>query len=298
MATSLPRPRAFAISAGTLRRFAVANLTMLVVVVGSGTTTRLTGSGLGCQHWPGCKPGAPLDISGFHAVVEFSNRVVGGITVCVALTTWVASLLLPRAGRAVHWLAFGTFAGALAQAPLGAITVHYDLNPWLVGTHFLLSMVVLSMGVLVVLEAFALRGDAVPPSIRALGLLSAVAGAALLTTGMLATAAGPHSGSIAVPRIGSFQPAMWLHVRSTAIFAIAYAVLLAWLLVRRSDQLRLALLAFGLLLVQMAIGEIQYRAKLPWQLVIVHVTLAAIVWAALSALVALLWRPRDRTRMA
>ena len=34
------------------------------------------------------------------------------------------------------------------------ITIHYKLNPWLVGTHFLLSIVVLALGVLVALEAW------------------------------------------------------------------------------------------------------------------------------------------------
>jgi cytochrome c oxidase assembly protein subunit 15 len=292
METSLPRPRGFAVSERTFRLIAVAGLTMLIVVVASGALTRLTGSGLGCEHWPGCKPGAPLEIKGSHAVMEFSNRVVGGLTVLATLATWVASLLLAGARRSLRWLAFATFVGAAAQAPLGAVTVRYELNPWLVGAHFLLSMVVLTLGTIVVLVAFERGGDPVPGSIRALGLVVAAAGGALLATGVLATAAGPHSGSVAVPRIGSFQPAMWVHVRATAIFAIAFAVLLAWLLANRSGHVRLALAAFALLLAQMAVGELQYRTKLPWELVVVHVTLAAITWAALSALVAMLWRPR------
>jgi heme A synthase len=53
-------------------------------------------------------------------------------------------LLLSAAGLA--------FLGTLLQAPLGAITVYYKLNPWLVGTHFLLSIVVLTLGVLVALD--------------------------------------------------------------------------------------------------------------------------------------------------
>ena len=48
----------------------------------------------------------------------------------------------------------------------------------------------------------------------------------------------------------------------------------------------------------MVVGEIQYRLKLPWGIVAVHVTLAAVVWALLSAHVALLWRPRERERTA
>jgi cytochrome c oxidase assembly protein subunit 15 len=300
METSLPRFRGLAVSGRTFRRIAIANVVMLIVVVASGTTTRLTGSGLGCEHWPGCAPGEFLPTSGFHSRIEFGNRIVGATTVFVALVTWIAALLLPRARRSTRWLAFGTFAGALGQAPLGAVTVHYGLNPWLVGMHFLLSMVVLTFGVLVLLEAFGLRGERVPASIGALGLLVGAAGATLLVTGMLATAAGPHSGSVAVPRVGSFQPAMWLHVRATAVFAVAFAIVLAWLFfrLRTSRHLRLALLVFGLLLAQMAIGEIQYRSRLPWGLVLVHVTLAAVVWGVLSAFVAMLWRPRERERTA
>jgi cytochrome c oxidase assembly protein subunit 15 len=297
MATSLPRVRALAISAGTFRRIAVANVLMLIVVVTTGTTVRLTGSGLGCEHWPGCQPGEPLPTQGFHSVVEFSNRIVAGVTIIATLATWLGALLAGQP-RWVKWLAGGTFLGTAAQAPLGAVTVYYHLNPWLVGAHFLLSLVVLTMGVLVLLEAYGLRGWTVPHGIRVVAAMSAVAACALIVTGVLATAAGPHSGSVAVPRIGSFQPAVWLHVRATAIFAITFAFLIGWLAYRRNPNLRAGLWVFALLLVQMIVGELQYRMKLPWWLVLVHVTLSALVWAAMSGFVALLWRPRDRSRMA
>ena len=297
MATSLPRLRALAISARTFRRLALANALMLIVVVATGTTVRLTGSGLGCEHWPGCQPGQPLPTHGFHAVVEFSNRIVAGITIVVTLATFLASLLTATPVW-VRWLAAGTFLGTLAQAPLGAITVYYHLDPWLVGSHFLLSLVVLTMGVLVAIEAYELRGDVVPARIRRLALLVAGVCGVLIVTGTLATAAGPHSGSVAVPRVGSFQPAIWLHVRATALFAISFGLLVVWLVVRRSPHLQAALVVFGLLAVQMAVGEIQYRTKLPWWLVLVHVTLSAAVWAAMTAFVALLWRPRGPNRMA
>src|SRR6185436_6097240 len=79
--TSLPRLRAVALSARSFRRLALANALMLIVVVATGTTVRLTGSGLGCEHWPGCQAGQPLPTRGFHSVVEFSNRVVAAITI-------------------------------------------------------------------------------------------------------------------------------------------------------------------------------------------------------------------------
>jgi heme A synthase len=53
-----------------------------------------------------------------------------------------------------------------------------------------------------------------------------------------------------------------------------------------------ALVLLGLLAVQMVIGETQYRTHLPWWLVLVHVTMAATVWVAVTAFVYSLWRPR------
>jgi cytochrome c oxidase assembly protein subunit 15 len=291
METSLPRLRGMALSARTFRRIALANAAWLLVIVATGATVRLTGSGLGCEHWPGCTAGNPFPTKGYHSFVEFSNRIVAGFAVIVTLGTLLASLLA-RVPRWTRWAAGGAFVLTLAEAPLGAITVKYHLNPWLVLTHFLLSLVVLGLGVLVALEAWGVRGDEVPAPLKQLGLLVAAACVALVVTGTLATAAGPHSGSVAVPRIGSFKPAVWLHVRATAVFGISFALLLGWLLLRRSRRLvRWALPVLAVLAVQMAVGEIQYRTKLPWWLVLVHVTLAASLWAATAAFAAVFWRP-------
>jgi cytochrome c oxidase assembly protein subunit 15 len=291
METSVPRLRGFALSARTFRRIALANVLWLFVIVSSGATVRLTGSGLGCEHWPGCNAGIRVFPTGFHSYIEFSNRVISGVALFVTLATFAASYLAP-VPRWVRWVAGGAFVFTLAEAPLGAVTVKYHLNPWLVLTHFLLSMVVLGLGVLVALEAWAVHGEEVPRAVKQVGLLVALACVALVVTGTLATASGPHSGSIAVPRIGSFKPAVWLHVRATAVFGISFALLLAWLALHRARRLlELALVVLGVLAAQMAVGEIQYRDKLPWWLVLIHVTLAAALWAATAAFAAVLWRP-------
>jgi heme A synthase len=50
----------------------------------------------------------------------------------------------------------------------------------------------------------------------------------------------------------------------------------------------------GLLVVLVAqaiLGEVQYRNALPWGLVLVHVVLAATIWAFTLALAFTLWRP-------
>src|SRR6266487_2260809 len=135
------RSRSLTIAPATFRKLAVAAAVMLLLIVATGATVRLTASGLGCEHWPGCQPGDPFPKKGYHSYVEFSNRIVAFFTILVTLAAAVASLLTSGVSRRTRWLAWGVFAGTLAQAPLGAITVYFHLNPWLVLTHLLLSLV-------------------------------------------------------------------------------------------------------------------------------------------------------------
>jgi cytochrome c oxidase assembly protein subunit 15 len=257
---------------------------MLVVIVATGATVRLTGSGLGCEHWPGCQP-HHFEPRSFHSDIEFGNRVIAFFTILATLAAWIVA-------RGHRRLAFATFLGTLLQAPLGAITIHYGLNPWLVLSHFLLSAVVLTLGVILALETRPRAGSDAPSWVRVAGLVVAASAAVLLFSGTLATASGPHPGSTVVRRLWSFQPAVYWHVRATAVFGLAFLALLVWLWRTRAPQLQGALVLLGLLLVQMAIGETQYRTHLPWWLVLVHVTMAATVWAAVTVFVYSLWRPR------
>jgi cytochrome c oxidase assembly protein subunit 15 len=283
-AQPLARVRTFALSPTAFRRLALANATMLVLIVATGATVRLTGSGLGCEHWPGCAQ-HHFEPKSYHSYIEFSNRGIAFFTILVTLATW---LVAPR----LRWLAFFVFFGTLLQAPLGALTVHFHLNPWLVLSHFLLSVVVLTLGVVLAIETRARERSSLPAWVRRVGLLVGFAAIVLIVSGTFATASGPHPGSAVVRRLWSFQPAIYWHVRATAVFGISFAFLLLWLVRNRAPQVRGALVLLGLLGVQMVVGETQYRTHLPWWLVLGHVTLAATVWVAVTAFVYSLWRPR------
>jgi heme a synthase len=290
--------RGFAVSARRFRQFASAAAVMLLVVVATGATVRLTASGLGCEHWPGCQPGQPFPEKGFHSYVEFGNRLVAFVTILATLVAGVASVFvagMPRWAKALAWL---TFAGTLGQAPLGAVTVYYHLNPWLVLSHFLLSLVVLTAGVVLLLEAIGFEhGRAeplVPPLLRVAAVVFGAACVTMVISGTLATAAGPHPGSgEGIRRLGSFQTAIEVHVRATAAFGIVLLGLLGALWRRREARglLYATFAVLAVVLLQMAIGEIQYRNRLPWWLVLGHVTTAALVWAATVALVTSFFRP-------
>jgi heme a synthase len=283
-AQPLARLRGVAFSSRALRNLTLLNAVMLVLIVATGATVRLTGSGLGCEHWPGCEPHR-FQPKSFHSYIEFSNRVFAFFTIVVTLVTWALA-------RGHRRLAFLIFVGTLLQAPLGAVTVYSGLNPWLVLSHFLLSVVVLTLGVVLAMEVRGRERTQLPAWVPRLGLLVGLAGLVLIVSGTLATASGPHPGSVVVRRLWSFEPAIYWHVRATAVFGIAFAILLVWLVRNRAPQARAALVLLGLLAVQMVIGETQYRTHLPWWLVLVHVTMAVTVWAALTVFVFSLWRPR------
>jgi cytochrome c oxidase assembly protein subunit 15 len=298
--TSFARARSFELSATAFLRLALASVGALWLIVVTGAAVRLTDSGLGCRHWPGCERGHPLPAKDYHAFIEFGNRVVGGVTIVLVLLTALAALRTPQLSRGARRLAFGVFAGTLAQAPLGYLAVKTDLRWPVVAAHLLLSMLVLAGAVVLALEAYGgVRGRAeplVPLELRRLGVVVAIAALALLVTGTLATAAGPHSGGGTehVSRLWRLQPVIYVHAASVAVFAVGVVFVLGYLAARRERSPRLFVLAVGLLallVVQMILGEIQYRTHLPWGLVLAHVGLAAAVWALLVAFVTVLWRP-------
>jgi heme a synthase len=294
---ALPRRRVLQVTPERFRRIALVVAGMLVLIVATGATVRLTASGLGCEHWPGCQPGDPFPKKGYHSYVEFSNRIVAAFTVVGALALAVAGTLAVGLTRRVRVLAWVVFVGTLGQAPLGAITVYFHLNPWLVLSHLLLSLVVLGLGVLVALEATrVVRGGAppLPQLARAAGVTLLLAVSVLIVAGTVVTASGPHPGGVDVKRLGAFQPALQWHVRATAVFGVVFLALAIWAWLNRARfpwLVRGCAVLLALLASQMAVGEVQYRTQLPWWLVLIHVTNAACVFGWTVGLVGRLWRP-------
>jgi heme a synthase len=298
--TALERVRRVELSPVRFFQLALLNAGMLWLIVVTGAAVRLTGSGLGCRHWPGCEKGHPLPAKDYHAYVEFGNRLIGGVTIAVTLLVALAATRAPALPRWARRLALVVFLGTLAQAPLGYLAVKTDLRWPVVASHLLLSMAVLAAAVVLALEAFTARVGRsepfVPLELRRLGLLSALSCLVLLVSGTLATAAGPHSGGGAeqVDRLWRLQPLVYVHAVAVGVFGLALVFVLGYLAGRRERWPRLyklGLAVLALLLVQMALGEIQYRTHLPWPLVLVHVGFAAAVWAVLVAFVTVLWRP-------
>jgi heme a synthase len=297
--TALARIRAFEVSPARFVQLALANTLLLWLIVGSGAAVRLTDSGLGCRAWPGCERGRPLPEKDIHAFVEFGNRLVGGVVITLTLVTWLAARRAPGLPGWARRIALFVFLGALAQAPIGYLAVATDLRWPVVMTHLLLSFALLAGAVVVTLEAFGLRDGrsppVVPPELRRLALVFVGAGLALVVSGTFATAAGPHSGGGEhIDRFGSLEPTVYVHGAIVGVFLLSFLFAIGYLAAYRQRSPRI--FGFGvavlvLLLIQMGIGELQWRMELPWQLVLVHVLVAAAVWGGTVALAALFFRP-------
>jgi heme a synthase len=280
---------------------AVAAMTLMFFVVTSGAFVRLTASGLGCDHWPRCGT-APFPTEGnHHAIIEFSNRLVAVVGIAFALATWLAARKIAGLSSLARWSALGALLGALAQIPLGGVTIILNLHPLAVMSHFLLALVVLGLSVVVAVEAWSgasgRAGSVDPAWFRHVVVWAGIPlAAALVVTGAVATASGPHPGAQkGVKRLGlAITDTVYVHVRVAAVFGIGFLVL-GYVLHRvRSAYpglFRIWVIALVVLVAQAILGEVQYRNALPWGLVLLHVFLAASIWMLSVTLALALWRP-------
>jgi cytochrome c oxidase assembly protein subunit 15 len=233
----------------------------------------------------------PQDSS--HALIEFSNRAISGIAMLAAVATAIMAYRVAGVDRRIaHALALAA-AGTVAQVPLGAITVAFDLNPYLVMSHFLLAMAVVSLSSWATVAVFRPQAarSVVGGRIGLLAWAAVVVYLALIVSGAFVTAAGPHPGSTTTPieRIGNFYDAAWVHVRVATTFTVLLVALSAWLWrrFRGSPAQRLSIVAVVLLGCQAAVGEYQYRNGLPWDVIAMHVALAATLLIAVVTIASL-----------
>ncbi|BBX58160.1 heme A synthase [Mycobacterium shottsii] len=274
----------------------------------TGAIVRVTASGLGCPTWPQCFPGsftpvAVAEVPRIHQAVEFGNRM---ITFAVVITAALAVLAVTRARRRTEVLVYAWLmpASTVVQAVIGGITVRTGLLWWTVAIHLLASMTMVWLSVLLYVKVGqpdeGVTHELVASPLRALTVLSAVNLAAVLVTGTLVTAAGPHAGdkspSRTVPRL-KIEITDLVHLHSSLLvsyLALLVGLGLGLLAVGATDAIlrRLTVLVV-LVFAQAAVGTVQYYTGVPAALVAVHVAGAAACTAATAALWASM---RERTQ--
>ncbi len=263
---------------------AVANLVANILIVVTGGAVRLTSSGLGCPTWPRCTEESFVTHPelGAHGVIEFGNRMLTWILVVIAIACVVAAARSGR--RRARNLAVAVALGIPAQAVLGGITVLTDLNPYVVALHFLVSMAIIGICVLLLDELRGPERPEAPALLRRLALAAFAVGWLVLWLGTIVTGSGPHSGDLDSRRTG-LDPQVVSHVHAWAVYVLV-ALTLAMLVLARRAHADVAARAVALLLaievLQGVLGFVQYFNDLPELLVAVHMLGAALTSAALS----------------
>ncbi|WP_022878848.1 heme A synthase [Microbacterium sp. B19] len=281
-----------------VRVFAWLSFVAEVLIIGTGGAVRLTGSGLGCPTWPRCTPDSLVNTPemGIHGIIEFSNRTLTGVVGLLALAVVVLMWRMRKDRRGMFVLALIVLGGIVAQAVVGGITVLTGLNPFIVGFHYIASVVLVTVcaAFLVLMYLPAAPRERVVPAWFA-GLVHVTTGVLALTVvfGVLTTGAGPHSGDAAAVQRNGFDAEVLEHVHAWpgyALFALTLVIVaLAWRLRLPVRRWATALLAVEL--VQIAVGLYQARNGLPELAVGVHMVLAALAAATMTVVVLRLKAP-------
>ena len=272
-------------------------LVALTLIVFTGAAVRVTGSGLGCPSWPNCYDNGRLVAeTNSHALIEFGNRTLTSFVGLAAAAAGLMAFFRVPFRRDLAILGVLLPLGVVTQAVLGGLTVVYGLAPGWVMAHYGLSMLILVAAGALAWRARPAFGPDEPrtadlATARAVWALFAV-GAVTIFLGTAATAAGPHAGGSGTGDIVnrlSFRGAdtlKWLVERhgwfATALGLIAVGT---WFLARRRGadrELRVRLTRICLLMaLQGVIGIVQYRLKLPSEIVWVHVSTATLLWVGI-----------------
>lgn len=278
------------------RRVIVAAWATLVVqigIVGTGGLVRLTGSGLGCPTWPRCTEDSlvPTPEMGIHGIIEFGNRTLTFVLVVVAILMFLFVVRMRRERRDLFWLALLIGLYVPLQAVIGGITVLTNLNPYVVGLHYFASVALVALSAVLVARVYAAPGPRTRAVPQWFVIVTHVTSALVLVTvivGILVTGSGPHAGDGGAARNG-LNPELMQHVHSWPAYALVAATLVLVVGARRTPPTLRLRLWTGLLLAveiaQIVVGLWQARAGLPIALVNIHMVLAVLLVAAMTAVV-------------
>jgi heme a synthase len=279
-------------------RTLIANVIAQTGIVLTGATVRLTASGLGCPTWPECVDGSITPTSdqteAFHKYIEFGNRLLTFVLLIVAIASLAAIVKHNRERklsglhkrRTLTVLALGVLLGILIQAVLGGITVLTGLHPLIVAAHFMVSIGLITVAVILLVRAQ--EPDDRPVSLQVakpihIGMRFHIWLALLVIgIGTLVTGSGPHAGDTNdIVRLGfEFKNITTIHAATVWLFLGLTAGLLISLLATAAPKpvIKQAWIVFGICIAQGIVGYTQFFTGLPWGLVAVHVLGACLLW--------------------
>ena len=300
--------------------------TFLLIVIGG--IVRVSDSGLGCgpegsglNGWPFCNgdvvPGLDLN-----AVIEYMHRITAGI---VSIMLFALAFLAVRRYRAHRGLVRAVVAAAVlvvAQGLLGAATVEEGLDEELVAAHLGLAMLLLAL-VLYIRRASRpeVVGAEPPPVGQGFRVLSLGASAVVFLTivagGYMAGTqnygrpdyqpgdGAHHACGKEFPSCnGEFMPfgearLVDIHLTHRAFMYLATLLLVALVvLAARRGLGRPAVVVGGLLFVQLLLGALNVWLDEYEALIVAHLAVGTLLWAATVGLTLQLYRVPTPERAA
>ena len=298
-----------------MRRLAFATIVATFLLIVLGGIVRLSDSGLGCgpggagvDGWPLCR-GDVIPGSDINAVIEYAHRFVASV---VGLMWFALVYVAHKQARHLRGVAVFGAVLVVAQGLLGAFVVEEDLDELLVAAHLGLAMLLLSLSLWLhraLREPPGLEPAEASGRFRALAWLTGLAlFGAIVAGGYMAgtegygrgewrdapSGTGAHfaCGSEFPSCNGSFLPygqdrLIDIHLTHRVFIYIATILLLVLAIaaLRRRLAPRMAWTILGLLGVQLVVGGLQVWLKDEYQaLILLHLTLATLLWAALTTL--------------
>jgi heme A synthase len=232
---------------------ALSALISTILLIAMGSIVRVTGYGLGCPDWPLCYGRViPPAVTG--AWVEFAHRLLGAFAsaqiVLLAVLAWRDYRRRPW----VLWPAIATVGLLIIQISLGGVHVIFEIPPVTGWVHTGVAMLIVGLvavqvaGTLPAIQS--LRAVAIFRNRRFAVWLSVTTGATylLLLTGSYVTRSGASLACPSFPLCGSNAPVA------------------------------------ALLVVQLGLGASNVLLRLPMWSRILHLAVAATIWASLVVL--------------
>ena len=275
-----------------LKAYAWASLASQILIVVTGGLVRLTGSGLGCPTWPKCTDESFVSVPemGIHGLIEFGNRLLTFVLVIIAGLTFI---VIRRTAKSLRfgftWPAVLLILGIIAQALLGGVTVLTGLNSWVVGAHFLVSGVLISIASILVFRVYSPKHEPISYKSVLLAWPIFVVGWVTVIVGVVVTGAGPHAGDASTPRNG-LDLETWQHYHSWPAYLMTALVLISLVFAWRSVQAKPfsnpAVKSLAILLIvsilQGVLGVIQANTGVPALLAGVHMLGASLIISLLT----------------
>lgn len=286
----------------------IATYTLILV----GALVRASGAGLGCPDWPRCfgnwvpptsvsqlPPGFdPAQFNAVHTWLEYTNRLLGVSIGLLIVGTLVLALMWHRSRPRLLWPSAAATVLVAFQGWLGGQVVRSGLEPWMITTHMVVALVIVTLLLYATFHARLQRAGlprSADPARRRLRHVVAV----VIVLALVQVALGTNvRGSMehAVDLDPTLPRSEWLshvgavdmvHRGFSQVLLIATVAIAVWTRRRFADDpglVRAADASAALVVFQMIVGAVLVYAHVPAAAQVLHLSAASVYLGMLTLL--------------